>query len=161
MKKLLTTLAIVTALVTAPAFAALDEDSATVSMNVSLYASLTGLDDSGRNKKLVYGVNLELTPHISRVGKIRLNISNASVSDLTVSNSGEPVLIAHSISNSVEVSDGELLVLGGLLQKTSRSSQSKVPGLSRVIGLKKLFSQDTKQVHETEVLIVIRPTILG
>lgn len=45
MQKLLPTLAIITALVAAPALAALDEDSATVSMNVSLYASLTGLDD--------------------------------------------------------------------------------------------------------------------
>lgn len=142
-----------------PSIITLDGRVATFSSTATIW--LGDKSTSGRSKQLVYGVNLELTPYISSGSKIRLNIARASVSDLTFTTSGEPVLISHSIANSVEVADGDMLVLGGLLQKKSRSSRSKVPGLSWLIGLKKLFSQDTKQVHETEVLIVIRPTILS
>ena len=45
MKKLIFSLAVAGAMIASPVFASLDEDSATVSMNVSLYAAITGLDD--------------------------------------------------------------------------------------------------------------------
>ena len=44
-RKIATAIAMAGAMVATPAFAALDNDSATVSMNVGLFASLTGLDD--------------------------------------------------------------------------------------------------------------------
>ena len=44
-RKLITAMALAGSIVAAPAFANLDQDTATVSMNVGLFAALTGLDD--------------------------------------------------------------------------------------------------------------------
>lgn len=118
-------------------------------------------EGTNKIKGLAYGVNIKLVPHIHSDNDIRLDIVDASVSDLTSSSAGNPILVSHSVSNSVEIKNGDLVVLGGLLQKKNRNKNARVPGLSKLPGAKRLFSQQQTEVRETEVLIVIRPTILG
>lgn len=118
-------------------------------------------EGANKAKGLAYGVNIKLVPHIRSDNDIRLDIVDASVSDLSSTGDGSPVLVEHSVSNSVEISNGDLVVLGGLLQKKSRNKNARVPGLSNIPLTKRLFSQKRTEIQETEVLIVIRPTILG
>ncbi len=118
-------------------------------------------NNTDRSKGLAYGVNINIVPHIGADHGIRLDIVDASVSDLTMAAGGEPLLISHSVSNFVEVTNGDVVVLGGLLQKKQRESEAGMPGLSKVPAVKRLFSQKRTEMKETEVLIVIKPTILG
>ncbi len=115
---------------------------------------------SSNRNSLEYGVNLKLIPHIRSNDTIRLEIVNASVSDLTVTGVGEPTLISHSVSNTVEVSNGDMVVLGGLLQKKNNQANADVPGLSKILGINRLFSQQKLELKEIEVLVLIRPTII-
>lgn len=121
------------------------------------------LGDSRSRRKddaIVFGVNMEVIPHIASDSTIRLEIRKASVSDITEGPGGNPSVIEHSVSNNVEVKNGELLILGGLLQKKQKNYDASFPGLSKLPLLgKRLFNQKKEQYSETEVLIVIRPTI--
>ena len=116
---------------------------------------------NGQENVVNYGVNLQIVPYISLDGQVRLEILNASVSDLDESFESRPRLINHSISTSVLMMDGETLVLGGLLQKKTRNKGSKVPGASKTPLIGGLFRNNEEEVVTTEVLIVIRPKILG
>ncbi len=143
-----------------PSIITLDGKEADFSSTETIWLSEARMISAGKNKGLEYGVRVKIVPHIGSDNKIRLEIVHASVSNLSFSVHGEPLLTSHSVSNTVEVGNGEILVLGGLLQKRSRESDAKVPGLSKLPGIKWLFSQQQKEVKETEVLIVIRPTVL-
>lgn len=121
-----------------------------------------GLKQARKSKRdtLTYGVTITVVPHISNTNQILLDISDASVSDLTMQSDGSPKLISHSISNSVRVSDGRALILGGLLQRKYKPSNTSVPGISDVHVLGWMFKQERKESLETEVLIVIQPQII-
>jgi type IV pilus assembly protein PilQ len=143
-----------------PSIVTLDGKEAKFTSTETIWLPLVN-DGSNKSTGLAYGVNIKLIPHIRSDDDIRLDIVDASVSDLTSSSTGNPILVSHSVSNSVEISDGDLVVLGGLLQKKNRNQEARVPLLSRMPGAGKLFSQDKTEIRETEVLIVIRPTILS
>ena len=103
---------------------------------------------------------MTVVPRISLDGQVSLQIINASVSDLTEDHDAQPRLISHSISNTVDVPDGDYLVLGGLLQKKVSRTQNKLPiGLTGT-ALGFLTGQNQSVEEETEVLIMIRPRIL-
>lgn len=112
-------------------------------------------------QEINYGVDLRIIPYISRDNNIRLEILQASVSDLAEGFDGQPKLISHSISTSVLMLDGETLILGGLLQKKSRNQHNSVPGASAIPFVGGLFRHRDSELVSTEVLIVIRPKILG
>ena len=112
------------------------------------------------NETLSYGVAMTVVPRISLDGQVSLQIINASVSDLTEDHDAQPRLISHSISNTVDVPDGDYLVLGGLLQKKVSRTQNKLPiGLTGT-ALGFFTGQNQSVEEETEVLIMIRPRIL-
>jgi type II secretory pathway component GspD/PulD (secretin) len=111
-------------------------------------------------EQLSYGVDMSVVPRISFDGQVSLQIIKASVSDLTEDHDAKPRLIAHSITNTVDVPDGDYLVLGGLLQRKVRRMHNKLPiGLSNTpLGF--LSGQKKAVEEEMEVLIMIRPRIL-
>lgn len=117
---------------------------------------------SGSQRMAVsYGVDLKIVPYISQDNQVRLEIMQASVSDLTQDFNNDPKLISHAISTSVLMQDGETLVLGGLLQKKNRNNKSNVPGASKTPLIGGLFKHSEEEAVNTEVLIVIRPQILN
>lgn len=130
----------------------------------SIQTSWLDLDASNlsnnRREGVEYGVNLSIVPFISLDKQIRLEIIDASVSDLTQDLDDEYRLISHAISTSVLMIDGETLVLGGLLQKKQRNQNSNVPGASSLPFMGGLFKQKDNELVDTEVLIVIRPKIM-
>ena len=111
-------------------------------------------------EKLSYGVEMSVVPRISLDGQVSLQIINASVSDLSEDHQAKPRLISHSIANTVDVPDGDYLVLGGLLQRKVHRRHNKLPiGLSNTaVGF--LTGQKKAVEEEMEVLIMIRPRIL-
>lgn len=124
--------------------------------------SLSATTVSGdRRKELTYGINMTVIPRISDAGAVKLEIKQASVSDFMVQEDGIPHIVSHAISNTVDVRDGDTLVLGGLFQRKLRDHDTGLPVLGNIRLLGNLFGQDRRQVQETEVLILIRPVILA
>ncbi len=107
------------------------------------------------------GVKLSITPQINEGDSMVLEISQ-EISSLAQSAQGAVDLITNqrTVETTVIVEDGEILVLGGLLEDQLRESDQRVPILGRIPLLGNLFRARTTEKTKTNLMIFIRPTIL-
>jgi Flp pilus assembly secretin CpaC len=113
-----------------------------------------------------YGVQLDVTPTILGDGKIESKIA-PTVSDLdytnTVSLNGTtvPGLTISQLSTDVITSEGEAVVMGGMLRHIEQKTIYKVPGLSAIPILGQLFQSVHYTNNETNVVFVMLPTVIN
>ncbi len=107
------------------------------------------------------GVKLTITPQINDGDSMLLKISQ-EISNIAQSASGAVDLITNEriIETTVIVDDGQILVLGGLLEDVLRESDQRVPILGSIPGLGALFRSRKTDKVKTNLLVFIRPTIL-
>ena len=106
------------------------------------------------------GIKLNVTPHINEGDTIILDISQ-EVSTLAPS-AGAIDLITNkrTITTRVMVSDGSMLVLGGLISDDMQEQMESVPGLSRIPLLGELFKYRSTSNVKRNLMVFIRPQIL-
>jgi len=107
------------------------------------------------------GVKLSITPQINEGDSLLLKISQ-EISSIAQSAAGAVDLITNQriIETTVIVDDGEILVLGGLLEDVLRESHQSVPFLSKIPLIGGLFRSRTTDKVKTNLLIFIRAKIL-
>jgi len=107
------------------------------------------------------GVKLAITPQINEGDSLLLKI-NQEISNIAQSAQGAVDLITNQriVETTVIVDNGQVLVLGGLLEDVMRESEQRVPVLGRIPGLGALFRSRKTDLVKTNLLIFIRPTIL-
>ncbi len=107
------------------------------------------------------GVKLSITPQINETNSLVLDISQ-EISSIAQSAAGAVDLITNqrTIETTVIVDDGEILVLGGLLEDVLRESDQRVPILGRIPLLGNLFRSRKTDMIKTNLMIFIRATIL-
>ena len=107
------------------------------------------------------GVKLAITPQINEGDSMVLNISQ-EISNIAQSAAGAVDLITNQriVETTVIVDDGEILVLGGLLEDVLRESDQKVPVLGSIPLVGNLFRARKTEKIKTNLMIFIRPTIL-
>lgn len=93
-------------------------------------------------------VILKLSPEISEV--------DASITSIA----GIPGIKTRKVDTTVELGDGETLIIAGLLSHNSQSSTTQVPGLGNIPGLGLLFSNFYRDRRDTEIVIFITPKII-
>lgn len=144
-----------------PSIVSLDGREAKFSTTHTLWlpysTNTTGKD---RGNVLTYGVDINVIPRIANSGKVTLNIVKASVSDLTMEENGSPHIVAHEISNTVTVNNGEHLILGGLIQAREINKSNGIPKARKAPLIGWIFGKKESILKRTEVLIMIRPKIL-
>jgi len=107
------------------------------------------------------GLTLRVTPQINEGTTIRLAIFQET-SSLAASNAGAADLITNkrSITTNVMVEDGEILVLGGLIEDTFRDTQEKVPVLGDLPIVGGLFRHGSTTKEKQNLMVFIHPVIL-
>ncbi len=110
------------------------------------------------------GITLRIKPQIGENGAIRMTIfqessSLASGTAPGTSNAG-PTTNKRSIESNVVVDDGQILVLGGLIEDTYTDNKSKVPLLGDIPYLGSLFRTETRSKKRTNLMVFLRPTVL-
>ena len=107
------------------------------------------------------GVQLTITPQINEGDSLLLDISQ-EISNIAQSVEGASDLITNQriVETTVIVDDGQVLVLGGLLEDVLRESEQKVPILGSIPFLGALFRTQATDKVKTNLLIFIRPKIL-
>jgi general secretion pathway protein D len=107
------------------------------------------------------GVKLSITPQINEGDSMVLKLSQ-EISNIAQSAAGAVDLITNQriIETTVIVDDGEILVLGGLIEDTLRESDQRVPVLGRIPILGNLFRSRKTDKVKTNLLIFIRPKIM-
>jgi general secretion pathway protein D len=107
------------------------------------------------------GLTLKIKPQINEGDALKLNIEQ-EVSSIAPSVAGASDIITNkrSIKTSVMVGDGNVVVLGGLIQEQTSESEQKVPLLGDIPGLGVLFRSKGGNVDKTNLMVFIHPVIL-
>jgi general secretion pathway protein D len=108
------------------------------------------------------GVMLKVKPQISKGNAVRLEIEQESsaVKTGTADSQLGATTTKSNIETNVMIQDGELLVLGGLIEGTTSGSESKVPFLGDIPVLGNLFKSSNNSDRERVLMVFIRPTII-
>ena len=106
------------------------------------------------------GLTLKIKPQISEGGTVRLQIYQevSSVQDNT--NPAGVITNKRSVSSMVLVDDGQIVVIGGLIQDQVSDSVQKVPLLGDIPLLGHLFRYKTRSHNKTNLMIFLRPTVV-
>ena len=104
-------------------------------------------------------LRLAITPRITDVGTVVLNVVAENASTATVTGSAPPAINTQSMKTEVMVPDGGTTVVGGVLFDDERESQDRTPGLSRIPLLGHLFKRKGVQRNTNEILFFITPRI--
>ncbi|MGB8837952.1 MAG: hypothetical protein WCC67_14465, partial [Candidatus Acidiferrales bacterium] len=109
------------------------------------------------------GVNIEVTPRVHPDGEVSMKVT-VDVSQITgTSNIGginQPVIGQKKVENDVRLKEGEVSVLGGLIERTDTNNVNGIPGLGETPLVRYLFSDNSHQIQEDETLIVLTPHVL-
>ena len=108
------------------------------------------------------GIQLEVTPQINDNGEVRLFIRQ-EVSSIAASAglaNGEIITNKREMETNVRIKDGEMLILGGLIQQDERLNISKTPLLGDIPVLGKAFSAERKISTKTNLMIFMRTKIV-
>ena len=121
---------------------------------------------------ILSGIMIGIVPYISDTGEITMAITPI-VSDLirledkTLGKVGEniiqislPTVDLRELSTTVRVKDGEMVIIGGLMQKKEVSEDSKVPLLGDIPLIGYLFRSRERLDEKTELVIMLKPTIV-
>lgn len=110
------------------------------------------------------GIILDVTPQIAEDGTILMNI-HPSITEKTgekVTPDGKttfPLLSVRETDTTVRVANGQTILIAGLMQEKKEESQTGVPGLKSIPLLGNLFRYRTESKRNTELVILITPTI--
>jgi general secretion pathway protein D len=110
------------------------------------------------------GITLKLRPQIGENGTVRMTIfqesSNvASTTAVGTSNAG-PTTNKRSIESTIVVDDGQVIVLGGLIEDNYTSEKSKVPLLGDIPYLGALFRSESRVRKKTNLMVFLRPVVM-
>src|ERR1700674_4254747 len=109
------------------------------------------------------GVNIDLTPrvHPNRDVSLKLKVEvSAHTNDVSIGGITQPVISQRVIEHDIRLKEGEVSILGGLVQRTDSKTLEGWPGLAKLPLLRYLFSHDKTDHQEDEVLIVLTPRIV-
>jgi pilus assembly protein CpaC len=108
------------------------------------------------------GVKIMFKPEVLGNGLISLKIDPAEVSSIsgTLAVNGYPIIDTRDVRTSVDLRDGESLVLAGLLQEDQIKTMSKIPLLGDIPILGALFRSTQNDLTEKELVFFITPKIV-
>lgn len=109
------------------------------------------------------GVNIDITPQIHSDQEVTLKMSLEISSVTGTTNIGgisQPTIGQRRIEHESRLHDGEVNLIGGILEDTETKSLSGYPWLTKIPILKYLFGQENKERIEDEVVFAITPHIV-
>ncbi|SFR77905.1 type II secretion system protein D (GspD) [Stenotrophomonas maltophilia] len=107
------------------------------------------------------GLKLRVRPQISEGGTVKLDIYQEVSSIDGQSSSSEGIITnKRALDTSVLLDDGQIMVLGGLLEDSVSHGRDAVPGLGRIPVLGALFRSDTRRRAKTNLMVFLRPHVV-
>ena len=109
------------------------------------------------------GVNIDITPYVHADNEVTLKMSLEISSVTGVQNIGgfnQPTIGQRRIEHEARLADGEVNLIGGILEDTDTNSMSGYPWLTKIPILKYLFGQETKERQQNEIVVAITPHII-
>jgi len=106
------------------------------------------------------GILLKVTPQINEGNKVLLNIEQ-EVSDVTeTAVNGQPITTENKIVTQIMAQDGEIVVLGGLMEETANDVKNKVPVLGSIPLLGYFFKYQSTTIEKKNLMVFLRAQIV-
>src|SRR5271165_6592519 len=109
------------------------------------------------------GVNIDITPRVHAGREISLKLTmdvSAVTGHQDIGGISQPIIGQRKIEHEIRLKDGEVNLLGGMMEDTRTKSLSGIPGLASIPLLKYLFSETDTEHQENEIVFVIIPHIV-
>jgi general secretion pathway protein D len=108
------------------------------------------------------GIQLDVKPQINSSGTIKLFLHQqvSSIAGPVSNDNSELILNKREVQTTLTVDDGQIAVIGGLLDDNERRTIEKIPLLGDIPVLGNLFRSKSRSHEKTNLMIFIRPTIL-
>jgi len=113
-----------------------------------------------------YGVLLDFVPTVIDSKRIALTVrpevsQRVAADSLRILNTEIPVIDVRRAETTIEVGDGESIVIAGLYRNQSDSTEAGVPGLKDVPMLGRLFGSQTTRSNSVELVVVVTARLIG
>lgn len=110
------------------------------------------------------GVKLDVTPTINlKKGTIFMKLTpevSEELDPVMINGNRVPVITTRKAESTIEIKDGETMVIGGLLKDEDNVTETKVPGLSKLPGIGRLFTSKNHKKEKTNLMILLTPRII-
>ena len=110
------------------------------------------------------GITLRIRPQIGENGTVRMTLfqesSSLAAGTAPGTSSAGPTTNKKSIESTVVVDDGQIIVLGGLIEDSITVDKSKVPILGDIPYFGALFRSETRTKKRTNQMVFLRPVVM-
>jgi len=109
------------------------------------------------------GITLEITPHVSQGGLIRLEVNSEFtklIEDVATQSLNTPVTAKRTAKTAVTMSSGATVVIGGLIRDDKIRTTKKVPLLGDLPVVGAIFQSQRDRTQKTNLLIFITPHVM-
>ena len=159
-------------LISAPRILTQDNKKATINVGQVVPFATGGKLDAYGSPTVTFdyrevGIKLQVTPHMSRTGKIRMDVLQ-EIQEVTEYLNQEmagvsfsaPVVSNRKVETTVTIPDGKTLLIGGLISKRTTDTMKGVPILKDLPVIGWLFRDKTKEETKTNIFISLTPKIV-
>jgi general secretion pathway protein D len=151
-----------------PSVVTLDNQEATLSVGQEIpitTGEAVGADLENRFRTVSreqVGIILEVTPQINEGGTVTMEIrqESSSVAGQIIADSTDLITNKREITTTALVDDGDILVIGGLVDNNEQLSEDKVPLLGDIPLAGNLFKSSLRSRERRNLMVFIRPTII-
>lgn len=150
-------------LLASPRIAALDGQTARILIGDKLAVESTQISSGTTVTTVTYvevGIKLEITPTVNTDGTITAIIKPEVSNKTDTTTSGNPNIRTRQAETTLRVKNGETIVLGGLIQRQKTSDTIKFPLLGDLPLVGMFFRSTNREVHESELIILITPKLI-
>jgi general secretion pathway protein D len=106
------------------------------------------------------GLSLRVRPQVSEGGLVKMAIYQETSTVRATSNASDIITDKRAIETNVLVDDGQIIVLGGLIDDTVNDTNEQVPGLGDIPILGNLFKYQTRKRVKRNLMVFLRPTVI-
>tara|TARA_B110000305_G_scaffold47237_2_gene50431 strand:+ start:2942 stop:4486 length:1545 start_codon:yes stop_codon:yes gene_type:complete len=142
-----------------PSVFTLNNQKATITQGTQI-AYQTTADGTTTTAFKEAALSLIVTPSIIGDGNVLLDIQVNNDSPVEVAGSDEPGIKTNSIVTKLLVSDGDIVVIGGIKKNTTSNVNSQTPGVSNLPYIGNLFKSKNNSDELVELLIFIAPRVI-
>jgi general secretion pathway protein D len=109
------------------------------------------------------GVNIDITPRVHAGREVSMKLSldvSAVTSYVSIGGINQPVIGQRKIEHEIRLKDGEVNLIGGIMEDQQTRALTGIPGLAQIPILKYLFSQTNADRQQNEIVFVLIPHIV-
>ncbi|HIA60883.1 MAG TPA: hypothetical protein EYN94_04635 [Pelagibacterales bacterium] len=146
-------------IISSPSVFTLNNQEATITQGIQI-AYQTTSDGTTTTEFKEAALSLTVTPSIIGDGNVLLDIKVNNDSPTVVAGSSEPGIRTNEITTKLLVSDGDIVVIGGIKINTQANTKTNTPGISKIPVVGNLFKSNTNKNVLTEMLIFLAPRVI-